>query len=207
MKKVLFFVCLALGAMTSCYRIDRVVEYELGFSSGYEPVTDSTYRSWIISNGEEFSTFVDYVALRDTNCVIVKKTRQDDDIKFQKRKVDVYLKDDLIIEAFEHYVILRKDGLEICCVFESFEPHCYAGTFPVMSSRFDVVNFEMKELPDETIGEEQYYCKEVLLVLEWDQGEKKWTIDRSMKVMEKKQEIMFIPTIGDWNDENVFVDI
>lgn len=207
MKKLLFFVCLVLGAITSCYRTDQTVEYELGFSSGYEPITDSTYRSWIILNGKEFSTFVDYVALRDTNCVIVKKTQQDDDMKLEKRKVDTYLEDGLLIETFEHYVVLRKDGLEVCCVFESFEPHCNAGTFPVMSSSFDVVNFEIKELPDEIIGEKQYYCREVLLVLELEQGEKKWMVDQSMKVIEEKQEIELIPTIGDWNDENVFVDI
>lgn len=205
MKKIfIIFACVMLGFMTSSciYNAnDQTPLLEPIF--GYEPATDEAYRSYIMTNEGELSTLIPYVALCDEDYVSVTRlsSYQDTDVCVSKIKKGAYVDNDLAIEEMEYVVNIIVQNYKITYRFSSYEPHCYAGKFLIITPSFEFDTCLITEFPSEPT--DAYYLTEIKVKLNVVQDENVYKVAQILKLKEGRDEIFFNPLIDGWGDFEV----
>ena len=211
MKKVLLFLaCIALGVMTSGCSFDDVVEQasDYEYSCGYKEITDTSYLSWIKQNGEEFVVEIGYASPKPNDPYSNIK-RVSDISAFDVVKVKKGVRTDengYVFDDYEYQICVIAKGVKTMCYYETSEPLCALGRFPVIKPEFSLVGCWLVSF-DEDVDSNEHWCSEYCVVLNVQQDEKKYKASHAFKLKDPKQEILIVPSVDGWVDEEVDLDI
>ena len=211
MKKVLLFLaCVALGVMASGCAFDDVVEQagDYEYSCGYKELTDTSYLSWIKSNGEEFAVEIEYASSKMIDPYSnIKRVSDVSAFDVVKVKKDVRTDENgYVFEDYEYQICVIAKGVKTMCYYETSEPNCALGRFPVVKPVFSLVGCQLISFEEDTDNSD-YWCSEYSVAINVQQDEKKYREYHTFKIKDHKQEIKIIPSVGGWVDEEVDLDI